>query len=76
MDVFIDEVIKIGIFSLAEILFANKYKFKIFDWRFQMSKFLFYGSYAPEGLKGVLAEGGSGRVEAAKISIDFRPPGD
>jgi len=41
-----------------------------------MSKFLFYGSYAPEGLKGVLAEGGSGRVEAAKISIDFRPPGD
>lgn len=34
-----------------------------------MPKFLFYGSYAPEGLKGVLAEGGSGRVEAARQAL-------
>ncbi|SHJ81462.1 Uncharacterized protein, contains GYD domain [Dethiosulfatibacter aminovorans DSM 17477] len=35
-----------------------------------MAKFLFYGSYAPEGLKGVMEEGGSGRVEAAKRTLE------
>jgi len=34
-----------------------------------MSKYLFYGAYTPEGLKGVMAEGGSGRVEAAKKAL-------
>ena len=33
-----------------------------------MPKYLFYGAYTPEGLKGLLAEGGSKRIEAAKRS--------
>lgn len=52
-----------------------------------MSKYLFYGAYSPEGLKGVMAEGGSGSVEAANLltpeemdeasgkTVDFRSPG-
>lgn len=35
-----------------------------------MPKFLFHGSYAPEGLKGLLREGGSGRIEAAKETLE------
>ena len=34
-----------------------------------MSKYLFYGSYTPEGYKGLLAEGGSKRIEAAKQAL-------
>jgi hypothetical protein len=31
-----------------------------------MPKYLFYGSYTPEGFKGLMEEGGSSRIEAAK----------
>ncbi len=31
-----------------------------------MAKYLFIGSYTPEGAKGVLAEGGTGRREATE----------
>lgn len=34
-----------------------------------MPKFLFYGTYTPEGYKGLLAEGGSKRMEAAKQAL-------
>lgn len=34
-----------------------------------MPKYLFYGSYTPEGFKGLYEEGGSGRVEAAKTAL-------
>ena len=34
-----------------------------------MSKYLFYGSYTPEGFKGLMKEGGSKRVEAAKQAL-------
>ena len=34
-----------------------------------MAKYLFYGSYTPEGMKGLLAEGGSKRIEAAKQAL-------
>ena len=34
-----------------------------------MPKYLFYGSYTPEGYKGLLAEGGSKRIEAAKQAL-------
>jgi uncharacterized protein with GYD domain len=34
-----------------------------------MPKYLFYGSYTPEGLRGLLAEGGSKRIEAAKQAL-------
>lgn len=34
-----------------------------------MPKYLFHGSYTPEGLKGLLAEGGSKRREAAEQSL-------
>ncbi len=34
-----------------------------------MPKYLFHGSYTPEGLKGLLAEGGSSRIEAAKQAL-------
>jgi uncharacterized protein with GYD domain len=34
-----------------------------------MSKFLFYGSYTPEGFKGLMKEGGSKRIEAAKQAL-------
>ena len=34
-----------------------------------MPKYLFHGSYTPEGFKGLLAEGGSKRVEAAKQAL-------
>lgn len=34
-----------------------------------MSKYLFYGTYTPEGVRGLLAEGGSGRVEAVKQAL-------
>lgn len=37
-----------------------------------MPKYLFHGSYTPEGLKGLMAEGGSGRVEAAKQALGGR----
>lgn len=36
-----------------------------------MPKFLFYGAYTPEGLKGVLAEGDSSRVEAVHQGTRF-----
>ena len=31
-----------------------------------MPKYLFYGSYTPEGYIGLMEEGGSKRIEAAK----------
>lgn len=34
-----------------------------------MSKYLFYGSYTPEGFKGLVEEGGSKRIEAAKQAL-------
>lgn len=34
-----------------------------------MPKYLFYGSYTPEGLRGLVAEGGSRRIEAAKQAL-------
>lgn len=34
-----------------------------------MPKYLFYGSYTPEGFKGLLEEGGSKRIEAAKKAL-------
>ena len=34
-----------------------------------MAKYLFYGSYTPEGLNGLMKEGGSSRIEAAKEAL-------
>lgn len=34
-----------------------------------MPKYLFHGSYTPEGIKGLISEGGSKRVEAAKQAL-------
>lgn len=34
-----------------------------------MRKYLFYGSYTPEGYKGLMEEGGSSRIEAAKQAL-------
>ncbi len=34
-----------------------------------MPKYLFYGSYTPEGLKGLMAEGGTKRIEAARQAL-------
>jgi len=34
-----------------------------------MKKYLFYGSYTPEGYKGLLNEGGSGRIGVAQQAL-------
>lgn len=34
-----------------------------------MQKYLFHGSYTPEGLRGLMTEGGSKRIEAAKQAL-------
>ena len=34
-----------------------------------MRKYLYYGSYTPEGYKGLLAEGGSARINVAKQAL-------
>jgi uncharacterized protein with GYD domain len=34
-----------------------------------LQKYLFYGSYTPEGYKGLLAEGGSARIDVAKKAL-------
>lgn len=34
-----------------------------------MSKYLFYGSYTPEGFAGIMKEGGSSRIEAAREAL-------
>ncbi len=34
-----------------------------------MAKYLFHGTYTPEGYRGLLAEGGSKRIEAAKQAL-------
>jgi uncharacterized protein with GYD domain len=34
-----------------------------------MQKYLFHGSYTPEGYRGLLAEGGSARISAAKQAL-------
>ena len=34
-----------------------------------MSKYLFYGSYTQDGYKGLVEEGGSKRIEAAKQAL-------
>jgi len=34
-----------------------------------MGKYLFYGSYTPDGYKGLMQEGGSKRIEAAKQAL-------
>lgn len=34
-----------------------------------MPKYLFHGSYTPEGYRGLVAEGGSKRIEAAKQAL-------
>ena len=34
-----------------------------------MPKYLFYGEYTPEGYKGLVQEGGSKRIEAAKQAL-------
>ena len=35
-----------------------------------MPKYLFYGSYTPEGYKGLMEEGGSKRIEAARQALE------
>lgn len=35
-----------------------------------MQRYLFYGSYTPEGYEGLLAEGGSARVRAARQALE------
>lgn len=35
-----------------------------------MRKYLFSGSYTPEGFKGLVKDGGSSRIEAAKRSLE------
>lgn len=37
---------------------------------FPVQKYLFHGSYTPEGFQGLLAEGGSTRIEAAKQALN------
>ena len=34
-----------------------------------MRKYLFHGTYTPEGYKGLMAEGGSARIDAAKRAL-------
>lgn len=34
-----------------------------------MQKYLFHGTYTPEGFRGLLAEGGSKRIEAAQQAL-------
>ena len=34
-----------------------------------MPKYLFYGSYSPEGFQGLMEEGGTKRIEAAKQAL-------
>ncbi len=34
-----------------------------------MPKYLFYGSYTPEGFRGLMEEGGSTRIDAAKQTL-------
>jgi uncharacterized protein with GYD domain len=34
-----------------------------------MPKYLLHGSYTPEGVEGLVSEGGSGRVEAARQAL-------
>jgi len=34
-----------------------------------MPKYLFYGAYTPEGFKGLMEEGGTKRIEAAKQAL-------
>ena len=34
-----------------------------------MQKYLFYGSYTPEGYKGLMSEGGSARIAVAKKAL-------
>jgi len=34
-----------------------------------MAKYLFYGKYTPEGYSGLMKEGGSKRIEAAKQAL-------
>lgn len=34
-----------------------------------MKKYLFHGSYTPEGYKGLLAEGGTHRIEVARQAL-------
>jgi uncharacterized protein with GYD domain len=34
-----------------------------------MSKYLFHGSYTSEGLKGLISEGGTKRIEAARQAL-------
>lgn len=41
----------------------------VVDRRCAMPKYLFYGSYTPEGFRGLMEEGGSKRIEAAKRSL-------
>jgi len=35
-----------------------------------MRKYLFYGSYTPKGFQGLIKEGGSSRIEAAKLALE------
>ncbi len=39
-----------------------------------MQKYLFYGSYTPEGYKGLLAEGGSVRIDIASFHLPLFIP--
>ena len=40
------------------------------NWRCEMQKYLYYGSYTPQGYKGLIAEGGSKRNEAVKLALE------
>jgi uncharacterized protein with GYD domain len=33
-------------------------------------KYLFYGTYTPKGLRGLVAEGGTSRIDAARKSLE------
>ncbi len=35
-----------------------------------MQKYMFYGTYTPEGYKGLLAEGGTRRAEAVRMAAE------
>jgi uncharacterized protein with GYD domain len=35
-----------------------------------VQKYLFHGTYTPEGYKGLMAEGGSGRLKAASQALE------
>ena len=60
--------IKLSRFVSKKLVLYIRFK-TISDRRCQMPKYLFCGSYTPEGFKGLMEEGGSKRIEAAKQAL-------